>query len=436
LTGRVQAWTRGRLWLQVIAGLVLGIIIGAVLGPDFGWVSPETGEIVGAWIALPGKIFLGLISMVLLGLVFGSIIQGLTGSQGGKQLGSVGLKFTVFVVITTTFAATLGMSLALNLEPGSYIELPPEMAVQTATLPQVESTQEVRERVPDLIAELIPANPAAAAEKRDLLAMVILAILVGIACNAASRQRVEIFLRFLDGVVEVSMVIIKWAMFLAPWAVFGLTAQLVIRVGLSTIGGMFAYVFTVIVGLLGLLILYLLLVAFVAKRNPMTFLSNIASPMLLAFSTSSSAAVMPLSIDTAVKRLGVRENIAGLIIPLGATVNMAGTALYQSVAVIFLAQMSGVDLSTASLVAIIVTLVASSIGAPGTPGVAVVILTNIVGDFGIPTAGLALILGVDRILDMCRTSVNLTGDLTACVLIGGRGSSASGTSSSRGENKL
>jgi len=415
----MQSWTSGRLWLQVLAGLVLGIIVGALLGPDFGWVSPETAETIGAWLALPGNIFLGLIAMVLLGLVFGSIVQGLTGSANKKQLGSVGLKFTAFVLITTTIATLLGMALAIQIEPGSYIDLPPAVAAQSQAVVQ-QPSEPVSQRVPEQIAQLIPSNPVTSVQKRDLLAIVIFAILIGIAANAASAQRIEIFLRFVDGVVEVSMIIVKWAMFLAPWAVFGLTAQLIIKVGLSSLGGLAVYVFTVIAGLLGLLVMYLLIVAFLARRNPFTFLSDIGAPVLLAFSTSSSAAVMPLSIDTAVKKLGVRESIAGLVIPLGATVNMAGTALYQSVAVIFLAQMSGVELTTGSMIAIIVTLVMSSIGAPGTPGVAIIILANIVADFGIPTAGLALILGVDRILDMCRTSVNLTGDLTATVLIGGR----------------
>jgi Na+/H+-dicarboxylate symporter len=222
----------------------------------------------------------------------------------------------------------------------------------------------------------------------------------------------------MEALMEVCMIVVKWAMLLAPWAVFGLMAQLISNLGLVTILGMGVYILTVLAGLLCLLALYLFLVAVLGRRNPFEFASKITGAQLLAFSTSSTAAVMPLSIITAVEKLKVPENIAALIIPLAATVNMAGTALYQAVAIIFLAQISGIEFTVGELSLIVGTLVASSIGAPGTPGVGLVILGNIAGDFGIPTEGLVLILGVDRILDMCRTSVNVTGDLAACVILG------------------
>ena len=271
--------------------------------------------------------------------------------------------------------------------------------------------------MPDLLAGLVPQNVSRSILEGDMLAIVVFAILVGVACVTANRTRIEPFLRLLDALLEVSMTVVKWAMFLAPWAVFGLMAQLVARVGAGTVLGMGAYVLTVLAGLLLLYLGYLAIVGLLAGMAPQRFMKAIGSVQLLAFSTSSSAAVMPLSIETAVTRLGVREQAANLVIPLGATVNMAGTALYQSIAVVFLAQMSGVELSAGELVVVVLTLVASSIGAPGAPGVGIVILSNIVAGFGIPTAGLVLILGVDRILDMARTVVNVTGDLAACVLL-------------------
>jgi len=210
---------------------------------------------------------------------------------------------------------------------------------------------------------------------------------------------------------------VKWAMFLAPWAVFGLTAQLVAQVGFSTLVGLSVYVGTVALGLAGLFLVYLALVAAVGRTSPLAFLRSIGGVLLLAFSTSSSAAVMPVSIATAISRLRVPPSIANIVVPLGATVNMAGTALYQSAAVVFLAQLSGIDLGATQVATIVFTLVVSSIGAPGTPGVSIAILTSVVAGFGIPAAGIALILGVDRILDMARTTVNVTGDLAACVLL-------------------
>lgn len=381
LRGQVEGWVRGRLWAQVIAGLALGCLVGFLLGPDVGWISEETAERITNWLALPGNIFLGLISMVLVPLVVGSIVQGLNGSQSAGQLRAIGSRFLVYVLVTTTLAAVLGIGLARTIEPGGYIAsgiTASEVADPGPTAGGAERTS-----VPEAIVRMLPTNPAVAMAERDMLAVVVLAAIFGIAIRVSRRERVEAVLRLLDGLLEIAMRVVKWAMFLTPWAVFGLIAQLIARVGISTVLGMTAYILTV----------------------------------LLAFSTSSSAAVMPLSIDTAVKKLRVPESVASLVIPLGATINMAGTALYQSVAIIFMAQVSGVELSIADQAVVVVTLVASSVGAPGTPGVGVVILGNIAAGFGIPAAALPLILGVDRILDMCRTGVNLTG----CVLMASSG---------------
>ncbi len=425
LRDQIEAWLRTRLWAQVLAGLVLGIVVGYVLGPDVGWIPAETSEGVGRWLALPGNLFLGLISMVLIPLVVGSIIQGLNGPQSAEELRSVGLRFLVYVLVTTIAAAALGIALANSVRPGDYLSVaadPPSESRSPESITEDPAAVEdpTAVNVPDAILGMLPTNPALAVQERDMLALVVLSLIFGLACRAADRRRVEIVLDLVDGLLAVSMKIVKWAMFLTPYAVFGLTAQLIARVGIATVLGMAAYVLSVMVGLLGLLLLYLLIVTVVGGRNPVRFLAHVADPLILAFSTSSTAAVMPLSIDTAVKKLGVPESTASLVIPLGATVNMAGTALYQSVAIVFMAQVAGVELSLTQQAAIVVTLVASSIGAPGTPGVGVVILGNVAASFGIPSTALPLVLGVDRILDMCRTAVNLAGDLVACVLLSPR----------------
>lgn len=424
LRGRVNAWVRGRLWLQVVIGLAAGILTGLLLGRELALVPRETAEAVTAWMALPGKLFLALIAMVLVPLVVASIIHGLSATADPARLRDIGLRLALYVVATTTAAAALGIALALAIQPGTLIDLagtasagtPPAIAPVDAAAAD-NSVTALTSRMPDLLAGLVPQNVSRSILEGDMLAIVVFAILVGVACVTANRTRIEPFLRLLDALLEVSMTVVKWAMFLAPWAVFGLMAQLVARVGAGTVLGMGAYVLTVLAGLLLLYLGYLAIVGLLAGMAPQRFMKAIGSVQLLAFSTSSSAAVMPLSIETAVTRLGVREQAANLVIPLGATVNMAGTALYQSIAVVFLAQMSGVELSAGELVVVVLTLVASSIGAPGAPGVGIVILSNIVAGFGIPTAGLVLILGVDRILDMARTVVNVTGDLAACVLL-------------------
>jgi Na+/H+-dicarboxylate symporter len=216
---------------------------------------------------------------------------------------------------------------------------------------------------------------------------------------------------------QICMTVVHWAMRLAPYAVFGLMAQLTTSIGLSALLGMASYVLTVLTGLLMLMLVYLLLLKLLAGQHPIHFLKHCRDVLLLAFSTSSSAAVMPLSIRTAQEKLAVRPSIAQFVIPLGATINMNGTALYQSVATVFLAQVYGIDLSMASMALVVAMAVGASIGSPATPGVGIVILAMVLTTVGIPPSGIALIMGVDRILDMSRTAVNVTGDLVTSRLM-------------------
>ena len=213
------------------------------------------------------------------------------------------------------------------------------------------------------------------------------------------------------------MTIVGWAMKLAPVAVFALICTITMRIGLGAISGMAAYIGTVVLGLAILLIFYLGMVSLLGKMSPMSFLRNIREVQLLAFSTSSSAAVMPLSMETAEKKLSVEPSIARFIIPLGATINMDGTALYQVTAAVFLTQVFGVQLDIWGLIALAGTAVGASIGTPSTLGVGIVVLASILQGIGVPPSGIALIIGVDRILDMSRTTINVTGDLTACTIM-------------------
>lgn len=213
------------------------------------------------------------------------------------------------------------------------------------------------------------------------------------------------------------MMVVRWAMLLAPLAVFGLLAQLAAKLGLAALLGMAVYVGTVLLGLLILFAVYLIIIYAVARQNPLAFVASVRDVLLLAFSTSSSAAVMPLSIKTAESKLGVRPSISQFVIPLGATINMNGTALYQGVAALFLAQIYGIDIGLGGMALIVMTAVGASIGAPATPGVGIVILSMVLGAVGIPATGIALIMGVDRILDMSRTAINVSGDLVTAKLM-------------------
>jgi Na+/H+-dicarboxylate symporter len=251
----------------------------------------------------------------------------------------------------------------------------------------------------------------------EMLQVVIFAVIVGVALVAMPPPQSRPLLDLLSSVQQVCMTVVRWAMALAPIAVFGLMARLTSQTGLDSLLGMALYVATVLFGLALMLCVYLVLVWLFAGLKPVEFLRATRELLLLAFSTSSSAAVMPLSIKTAEEKLGVRRSIAQFVIPLGATINMNGTALYQGAAAVFLAQVYGIEISTGGLALIVVMAVGASIGSPATPGVGIVILAMVLNTIGIPADGIALLMGVDRILDMSRTSINVAGDLVASKLI-------------------
>jgi Na+/H+-dicarboxylate symporter len=250
-----------------------------------------------------------------------------------------------------------------------------------------------------------------------MLEVILFAIVVGVALVNLAPQKSAPLFDLLGSVQEVCMKVVAWAMRLAPYAVFGLIARLISTVGVDVLGGMVVYVGTVLAGLAVMMGVFVALAALVGRLPPRRFVASVREVVLLAFSTSSSATVMPLSIETAEDKLGVRPSIARFLVPLGATVNMNGTALYQGVATVFLAQVFDIPLGVFGMLLVVVTAVSASIGSPATPGAGIVILAMVLEGVGIPTAGLALILGVDRILDMSRTAVNVTGDLTACVVV-------------------
>ena len=407
----------GKLWLQVLIGLVLGIVTGILIGPTTGWLELETSVLVGNWLAFPGRLFLATIQMIVIPLVFASIIRGLSGGPDINELKKVGVWVTGFFVVTTAIAAALGIQLALFIEPGSYLSLSESLgAAANADIPAPPSAPLLRD-LPDLVIGMLPGNPLNALAEGQMLQIVLFAFIVGIALLSLPPTAAKPLADVLSSVQEVCMTVVRWAMTIAPFAVFGLIAQLTSRTGLQTLLGLGVYVGTVVLGLLALLVLQVVFVRLIAVLNPKKFLSDIRELLLLAFSTSSSAAVMPLSMKTVVEKLQVRPSVAQLVIPLGATINMNGTALYQSIAAVFLAQVFDVEIGTGGLALIVAMAVGASIGSPATPGVGIVILASIVASIGVPPAGVALIVGVDRLLDMSRTAVNVTGDVVACVFV-------------------
>ena len=415
LSDRLQDLVRRRLWLKVLIGMVLGIGTGIVLGPSVGWVTQDVAESVGGWLALPGQVFLGLIQMIVVPLVFASIIRGLAASEDLDQLRRVGLRTVVFFVVTTTIAIVIGIVLAYIVEPGSFVDASTARESFASEAAAVSAPD--RRPLPESIVGLLPRNPLGAMVDLEMLQVVLFAVIVGIALVSMAPAQSKPLLELLGSLQQVSMTVVKWAMRLAPLAVFGLMAQLTSKLGLEALLGMSVYVGTVLGGLALMMVVYLVAVFIGAGKRPLSFLVRMRELQLLAFSTSSSAAVMPLSIKTAEDKFEVRPSVSQFVIPMGATINMNGTALYQGVATVFLAQVFGVNLDIGTLSLVVLTAVAASIGSPATPGVGIVILAMVLDSAGIPPAGIGLIIGVDRILDMSRTAVNVTGDLVASILI-------------------
>ena len=419
LTRNLQQLVESQIWAKVLLGLVLGVLVGVLLGPDLKLVKPAFALLVVNWLALPGGLFLAVIQMIVVPLVFASIIRGLANSGGMTRLRRLGFWGLGFFLVTTALAVCIGLTMALIVDPGQYIS---HEAVQQAlgnldtsliNAPAIPGAAEL----PSKIVSLLPHNPMASMVSGEMLQVIIFAVIFGIALINIDSEKSSPLFDLLGSIQEVCMQIVSWTMKLAPYAVFGLMARLTAMVGVDVLTGIVVYAGCVLGGLLLMLGVYLLLAVTGAGVRPMKFLRNARELMLLAFSTSSSAVVMPLTLKTANEKFGVHHSVAGFLVPLGATVNMNGTALYQGVATVFLASVFGVDLDVFDLLFVVVMAVTASVGSPATPGAGVVILAMVLEGVGIPAAGLALLLGADRILDMCRTAVNVTGDLTACIVL-------------------
>lgn len=407
-----------KLWFKVLIGLALGLIAGVILGPDFGIMSADATAILTSWLALPGNIFLQVIKMIVIPLIFSSIVLGVISSGNVNFLKKIAPRVCLYFIATTTVAVLIGFGVSFLINPGTFIGAEQVAAMTSGVKPisTVATAVFSLTELPVYISSLIPSNPFKAMVAGDMLAVVIFSIISGVGLLFSKKRHINEAKKLLEVIQDVSMRVVKWAMHLAPIAVFGLIVQVISKIGFSVITGLGIYILTVLLGLFLLLVFYNLLVFVVSKMTPRKFMGALKSVQLLAFSTSSSAAVMPLSLKTSQEKLNVEPAVSDFLIPVGATVNMDGTALYQAVATVFLAQVFSVELSLAGLFMIVLITVGASIGAPAVPGVGIVILATILESAGIPGVGIALILGVDRIIDMCRTAINVTGDLTACVV--------------------
>lgn len=408
------------MWAQMLLGMGLGVLAGLAVAPEGPFAIPPDILIPATeWIMLPARLFLAFITMIVMPLVFCSILLAMTESGGFKFLRTTGLRIALYFVTTTVVAVVIGIALSQTINPAQHV---PESWVvsQTAGIETLtEAAQKVTQQksVPQLIIELIPVNPAVAVLNQHMLQIVIAAIIAGLALVSMARREAEPFIHVCQSVQGICMKIVYGAMLIAPVAVFGFLFRLTVETGPEMLAALSWYIGTVLAGLLTLLLFYLIIVALVARRDPIAFLRDIRDAQLLAFSSSSSAATMPVSLSAAENKLKVHPEIARLVIPLGTTINMDGTALYQIIVALFLTSLMGIDLTAGQLVILSVTIIGASIGSPGSPGVGLVILSTIMAGIGIPPEAIGIILSVDRLLDMCRTVINVTGDLTAAVVV-------------------
>lgn len=413
----LDRYVQGKLWAKILIALALGIGAGYLLGEEINLVDASTAKALTSWMALPGQLFLSLIKLVVIPLVFASVVLGIIGSDSLQTLKSLGLKTLAFYLFTTVFAVIIGFAVASLIKPGTFIDSSLISKLDTSQAIAKSPTSSASLKIDDIVSGIVPSNPFSVLVGGEMLQVVLLAIFLGIALMSLKDEEAHPLVSLLNTFQKISMVVISWAMRLAPFAVFGLTARLISQLGAKALFGLGVYVLTVVFGLCILMFFYLFLVQFFGKVPMFSFLGKTREVLLLAFSTSSSASVMPLTIETAEKKLGVRSSISQFIIPLGTTINMGGTALYQGVATAFLAQVFQVELTASQIFLVVLTATLSAVGAPGTPGVGIAILATILTSVGIPAHGVMLIVGVDRILDMCRTVLNVGGDLVAAVLM-------------------
>ena len=409
-----------QLYTKILIGLGLGVAIGLVANVmELEWL-----QAILAGIEPIGTAFIRLITMVVVPLVAASLLIGTASLGDLRKLGRIGGKTVLFYLSTTAVAVTIGILLSNIVQPGGRIDPTTRDTLSAAYAEEAGERVAMAAEKPPLVETLlgmIPRNPVQAAAEMDLLPLIIFTILFGAALTLVQTDKKNTVLMFAEGVNDAVMVLIDWIMKLAPYAVFALIAAVVAQFGLDLLQSLLVYALTVVAGLLlHALITYGVIVSVLAKLNPITFFRRIVEAQVVAFSTSSSNATLPVTMETAEEDLGISNQVSSFVLPLGATINMDGTALYQAVATMFIAQIYGVGLGIGEQLTIVLTATLASIGTAGVPSAGIIILIlvlNSVGLGGHAAAGIALILGVDRILDMLRTSVNVTGDLTAASVI-------------------
>lgn len=410
--------------MQLYTKILIGLVLGAILGMTANLL--EIAWMRDLFVALEpiGTAFIRAITMIVVPLVVASLLVGTASLGDLRKLGRIGGKTVVYYLSTTAVAVTIGLLVSNVIQPGSRIAEETRDTLAAQFEGDAAARVQLAEQAPSVVETLlnmIPRNPVQAAANLDLLPLIVFTIIFGAAISVIEPRRRDAVLNVFDGINDACMVVIDWIMKLAPYAVFALIAAVVARFGMDLLQSLLVYSAAVVAGLvLHAVITYGLIIRFLARLNPADFFRRILQAPLVAFSTSSSSATLPVTMETAEEKVGVSKQVSSFVLPLGATINMDGTALYQAVAVMFIAQIYGIPLSVGDQLIVVLTATLASIGAAGVPAAGIITLIIVLNSVGLGAqvqAGIALILGVDRILDMIRTSVNVTGDLTAASVI-------------------
>jgi len=410
---------------KIIIGLVLGLIFG-VLAAANSW-----GGFTTNWIAPFGTIFINLLKLIAVPLVLSSLITGVASLSDLKKLSRIGGKTITIYIVTTAISVTIGLVSVNLLKPGDTV--PEDMKVKlqetykSAASGKLEAADQIKERRPlQPIVDMVPSNFfSSASNNRNMLQVVFVAIIIGIALIQIPKNKARPVLDFMEGINDLVIKLVDNIMLMAPIGVFALIADTITSIAgdnlnnvLELLSALGFYMLVVIIGLtIQMVFTYTAVLKIFSNMSLKKFYQGIAPAQLLAFSTSSSAATLPVTMERCEDELGVSEEVSSFVLPLGATINMDGTALYQAVAAVFIAQTLGMDLTLGAQLTIVLTAVLASIGTAAVPGAGIIMLIIILEAIGVPSAGIALILGVDRILDMMRTVTNVTGDASVAVAV-------------------
>jgi Na+/H+-dicarboxylate symporter len=405
---------------KILIGMALGVVFGAFLS-----FVPNGSEFIKDYIKPFGTIFINLLKLIAVPLILASLIKGVSDLKDISKLSQMGGRTILTYLITTLTAVTIGLILVNVIQPGKSISVETRNELVEAYSTNTQEKQAAAAKQKDAgplnaLVEMVPSNIfLAASNNRNMLQVIFFALFFGIGMILLPRKKIKPVKKFFDSFNNIILKLIDLIMLAAPYGVFALLAALVVEApSLELFQALALYAITLLLGLAAMIVVYIMIVRVFTKKKVDFFMKGIAPAQLLAFSTSSSAATLPVTMECVEENLGVDEEVASFVLPIGATINMDGTSVYQGVAAVFIAQAFGLDLNLSAQLGIVFTATLASIGTAAVPSAGIVMLVIVLAQAGIPEAGLALIFAIDRPLDMCRTIVNVTGDAAVSMIVG------------------